>query len=330
MRRRDFLAFAAGAAAVALPPAAGARQPGGRMARVAVLMGTSKNAQGEGWYRAFRETFERLGWQDGANVAIDLRWGGGDIDRIRAHAAELVKAKPDVILCYSVRVVRALRKETSEIPIVFVATADPVAQGIVKSYARPGGHLTGFTLYEFSVAGKLVELAREIVPDVKRIAVLFNPENTSAKGYLRVLEDIAPKLGVALVPVQVRDAETIEAGIAGFARGPNGALLLPPDVTTQVYRGAAIAAAMLHKIVAIYSSRADVVAGGLVAYAADLRGQFRGAASYVDRILKGEKPADLPIQAPTKYELLVNMRTARALGVTFPASIFARADEVIE
>jgi putative ABC transport system substrate-binding protein len=328
MRRRDLL-IAAGAAAVAWPLAASAQQPRDRVARVAVLMGVSKNAQGEGWYRAFRKTFEQLGWKDGGNVAIDLRWGAGDINRIRAQAAELVQSKPDVIMCSSVRVVRALRKETNEIPIVFVATADPVAQGIVASFARPGGNLTGFTLYEFSVAGKLVELAKEIVPDVTRVAVLFNPENTSAKGYLQVLESIAPKLGVELVPVQVRDVATIEAGIVRFAREPNGALLLPPDVTTRVYREPAIALAARHKIVAIYSDRADVMAGGLIAYGPDLRGQFRGAASYVDRILKGEKPADLPVQAPTEYEFLVNMKTARVLGLTFPQSILARA-EVIE
>ena len=325
MRRRDLL-IAAGAAVVAWPLAASAQQPRDRVARVAVLMGVSKNAQGEGWYRAFRKTFEQLGWKDGGNVAIDLRWGAGDIDRIRTQAAELVASKPDVIMCSSVRVVRALRKETSEIPIVFVATADPVAQGIVKSYARPGGNLTGFTLYEFSVAGKLVELAKEIVPDVTRVAVLYNPENTSAKGYLRVLEDIAPKLGVELVRVQVRDVATIKAGIGSFARAPHGVLLLPPDLTTRVYREPAIALAAQHKIVAIYSDRVDVMAGGLIAYGPDLRGQYRGAASYVDRILKGEKPADLPIQAPTKYELLINLKTAKALGLTIPQSILARAE----
>jgi putative ABC transport system substrate-binding protein len=329
MRRRRFLLVSAGAAA-AWPLVAGAQQPRGRMTRVAVLMGVSKNAQGEGWYGASRETFEQLGWKDGGNVAIDLRWGGGDIDHIRAQAVVLVRSKPDVIMCYSVRVVRALRKDTSDIPIVFVPTADPVAQGIVASFAHPGSNLTGFTLYEFSVVGKLVELAKQIVPNATQVAVLFNPENTSAKGYLRILEDIAPKLGVELVPVQVRDVATIEAGIGSFARGSNGVLLLPPDVTTQVYREPAIAAAAQHKIVAIYSDRATVVAGGLIAYGTDLRGQFSGAATYVDRILKGEKPADLPVQAPTRYQLMINMKTARALGLTIPPAILARADEVIE
>jgi putative tryptophan/tyrosine transport system substrate-binding protein len=328
MRRRGLLLL--GAVVTVSPLFAYAQQPLGRVARVSVLMGGSENEQGQEWYQAFREKFEQLGWKDGGNVKIDLIWGAGDIDRIRAQAAELVASKPDVIMCSSVRVVRALRKETTQIPIVFVATADPVAQGIVESFARPGGNLTGFTLYEFPVAGKLVELAKEIVPDVTRVAVLFNPENTSAQGYLQVLESIAAKLGVELVPVRVRDISTIEAGIGSFARRPNGVLLLPPDVTTRVYREPAISLAAQHKIVAIYSDRFDVMAGGLIAYGPDLRGQYRAAASYVDRILKGAKPADLPVQAPTKYELVINLKTANALGLIMPQSLLARADEVIE
>jgi putative tryptophan/tyrosine transport system substrate-binding protein len=295
-----------------------------------VLMGPARDAQGEELFAAFQQKLRELGWMDGDNARIDLRWGSADIDRIRAHAAELVASKPDVILCFSARVLRIFQQETREIPVVFVATNDPVAQGFAASFARPGGNLTGFTLYEFSVAGKLLQLLKEIAPTVRRAAFVFNPENDSAKGYSRVLESIAATFGVILVPIEVRNAPDIEHAVAGFAREPNGALLLPPDATTRVYREPIIALANRHRMPAIYSNRADVLAGGLMAYGPKLLTQFRGAASYVDRILKGERPAELPIQAPTEYELFINMNTARALPLAFPQSIVARADEVIE
>jgi ABC-type uncharacterized transport system substrate-binding protein len=201
---------------------------------------------------------------------------------------------------------------------------------MVKSFNHPGGNLTGFTMYEFSVTGKLVELLKEVTPQLSRVALLYNPENTSAKGYLRTLESVTPRLGLTLVPLAVRDAATIEDAVRRFAREPNGGLVVPPDVTTRVYRNHIIALAKVHKLPAAYSTRTDAAAGGLMSYGPDLGGQFRGAATYVDRILKGEKPADLPIQAPTRYTLFINMNTARQLGLTIPRSILARADEVIE
>ena len=328
MRRRELILLLGAAACVPLPGRA--QQPAGRVARIGVLMGPARDEQGEEWVAAFRKRLEELGWIDGGNARIDLRWGSGDIDRIRSEAVQLLRAAPDVILCFSGRVVTVLQQETREIPVVFVASADPVAQGFAASYARPGANFTGFTLYETSVVGKLVELVKEVAPGVTRTALLFSPQNVSAPGYLRYLEGVAPRFGVNLVPLAVHDAASIEDGVSRFAGEPNGALLLTPDSTTRVYREAIIELAARHRLPAIYSNRTDAAAGGLMSYGPDLRAQFRGAASYVDRILKGEKPATLPIQAPTEFELFINMATAGALGLTFPQSILARATEVIE
>jgi putative ABC transport system substrate-binding protein len=241
-----------------------------------------------------------------------------------------VSTRPDVIVCFSVRVAKTVKALIRDIPIVFIATSDPVAQGLVESYNHPGGNLTGFTLYEYSVTGKLVELVKEVAPGVTRVALLFNPENTSAIGYLQTLKRVTPRFQLALVELAVRDATTIENAVSQFAADPNGALLLPPDVTTRVYRDLIIGLAAKYKLPAVYTSRADAKAGGLMAYGPDLRGQFRGAAVYVDRILKGEMAANLPIQAPTDYALIVNMMTARNLGVSIPESVLFRATEVIE
>ncbi len=328
MKRRQFI-LGFGGAALVWPIAGHAQQPD-RVWRIGVLIGSASNPQTEEWFTAFQQKLRELGRIDGGNIRIDLRWGSGDSDRIRAHAAELVGSKPDVILCQGARALKTLQATTREIPIVFVATADPVAQGLVESFSHPGGNLTGFTQYEFSVAGKLMQLLKEVAPGVARVAFLFNPENTSAKGYLQVLEGAAPRFGVILAPIEVRDPATIEDGVSRFAREPNGGLLLPPDATTRVYRKEIIALAERHGLPAVYSNRTDVASGGLLSYGPDQSGQFRGAATYVDRILKGEKPADLPVQAPTKYELFINVKTARKLGLTIPQSIFARADEVIE
>lgn len=308
---RRLLMLALGSAAMVLPAEA-YPQP---MSRIAVLMGPGRRPETEAWLMAFYDKLHELGRTDRGNIAIDLRWGNGDMRRIRALAAELVNTKPDVIVCFSVRVLKVLKEKTQDIPIVFIATSDPVAQGMVASFSHPGGNLTGFTLYEFSVTGKLAELAKEMVPGLARVGLLYNPENTSAKGYLRTLERVAPRLGVILVPLAVRDAATIEDALSRFAAEPNGALLLPPDVTIYTYRDRIIRLAETHKLPAIYSTRADVVAGGLISYGPDLRSQFRGAAIYVDRILKGQRPGDLPVQSPTRYALFVNARTARTLGL---------------
>jgi ABC-type uncharacterized transport system substrate-binding protein len=323
---RRLLMLGLGGAAIALPVRSYARE----ISRIAMLIGPARRPETEAWVTAFREKLRALGRVDGDNIRIDLRWGNGDMKRIRALTADLLSARPDVIVCFSVRVLKVFKDKTHVLPVVFVATSDPVAQGMVASFNHPGGNLTGFTLYEFSVTGKLAELAKELAPRLTRIGLLYNPENTSAKGYLRTLERVAPRFGVSLVPLAVRDAGTIEEALRRFAAEPNGALLLPPDVTIYTYRDRIIALAEEHRLPAVYSTRADVAAGGLVSYGPDLRGQFRGAATYVDRILKGEKPADLPIQAPTEYVLYVNLGTARRLGLAVPQSILARANEVIE
>ena len=234
-------------------------------------------------------------------MQIDVRWGGADIDYIRTSAADLVNSKPDVILVYSVRVLNAMRQATRQIPIVFIATSDPVGLGFVESLAHPGGNLTGFMLYEVSVAGKLVELLKEMAPHLATMALLFNPENISAAGYRRSIETVAKSLGVVPVWLPVRNAADIENAMDTLAREPSGGLVLPTDVTTIVHRDLIVALAARHRLPAIYSFRADVTSGGLMCYGPDTADLFRRASSYVDRILKGEKPADLPVQAPTKY-----------------------------
>ena len=300
------------------------------MRRIGVLLGFGNDPQGLAWMAGFRQRLQELGWADGRDLQIDVRWGSGNIDYIRATAADLVNSKPDVILVYSVRVLNAMRQATREIPVVFIATSDPVGLGLVKSLAHPGGILTGFMLYEVSVAGKLVELLKEMAPHLARIALLFNPENSSAAGYRRSIETVAKSLGVVPVWLPVRNAADIENAVDTFAREPNVGLVLPTDVTTIVYRDLIVALAARHRLPAVYSFRADVTSGGLMCYGPDTADLFRRASSYVDRILKGEKPADLPVQAPTKFELVINLKTAKALGLTVPPAVLARADEVIE
>ena len=276
----------------------------------------------------FRQTLQGLGWAD--DLQIDVRWGGADITHIHASAADLVRSKPGVIVVYSVRVLNAMWQATRHIPVVFIATSDPVGLGFVDSLAHPGGNLTGFMLYEVSVAGKLVELLKETAPHLARVALLFNPDNISAAGYWQSIEAVAKSLGVVPVSLPVRDAATIEAAINTFVREPNGGLVLPTDVTTVVHRDLIIALAARRRLPAAYSFRADVMSGGLMCYGPDTTDLFHRAASYVDRILKGEKAADLPVQAPTKFELVINLKTAKALGLEVPPTLIARADEVIE
>jgi putative ABC transport system substrate-binding protein len=323
MRRRDFITLIGGAA-VAWPLVARAQQH----RRIGILVGAGNDSQSQSWITGFRQKLQQLGWADG--LQIDVRWGGADIDYIRASAAELVNSKPDVILIYSIRVLNAMREATRQIPVVFIATSDPVGLGFVESLAHPGGNLTGFMLYEVSVAGKLVELLKEMVPQLAKVALLFNPENISAAGYRRSIESVAESLGAVPVSLPVRNAADIEVAIDAFAREPNGGLVLPTDVTTIVHRDLIIALAARHRLPAVYSFRADVARGGLMCYGPDTTDLFDRAASYVDRILKGEKPSDLPVQAPVKFELVINAKTAKALSLTVPLSLLARADEVIE
>jgi putative ABC transport system substrate-binding protein len=328
MRRREFITLLGGAAA-AWPLPARAQQ-GERMRRIGVLVGAGNDLQARSWLASFRQKLQQLGWTDGRDLQIDVRWGGADIDFIRASAVDLVSSKPDAILVYSIRVLNAMRQATREIPVVFIATSDPVGLGFVDSLARPGGNLTGFMLYEVSVSGKLVDLLKEMVPRLARAGLLFNPDNISAAGYRQSIEGVAKSLGVTPVWLPVRTSADIETAVEAFVREPNGGLVLPTDVTTVVHRDLIIALAARHGLPAVYSFRGDVASGGLMCYGPDTADLFLRAASYVDRILKGEKPADLPVQAPTKFELAINLKTAKALGLEVPPTLLARADEVIE
>jgi putative ABC transport system substrate-binding protein len=327
LKRREFITLLGGAA-IAWPRAAHARAE--RMRRIGVLVGTGDDAQGRSWMAAFQQQLKQLGWVDGQNVQIDLVWGGADIDHIRTSAAKTVRSNPDVIFVYSVRVLNAVRDLTRELPVVFIATNDPVGLGIVQSLARPGGNLTGFTLYEVSVAGKLVELLKEMMPPLARVALLYNPTNSSAPLYWRLIESIADSNGISPISFPVHDPASIEHAIATFASEPNGGVVLPADVTTTMHRDLIVALAAKHRVPVVYSFRSVVEGGGLISYGPDTSDLFRRAASYLDRILKGEKPSNLPVQAPTKFTLAVNLKTAKTLGLSVPTSILLRADEVIE
>jgi putative ABC transport system substrate-binding protein len=263
-------------------------------------------------------------------VQIDYRWGAGDPDRIRKLAAELVALAPDVILSAGSPSVAALQQATRTVPIVFVTVVDPVSSGFVDSLARPGGNITGFPVYEYSIAGKWLELLKEIAPNMTRAAVIRDAALTAGGGQLGVIQAVAPSVGVEVTPVNVRDAGEIERAITAFARSPNGGLIVTGSTLAGVHRELIVTLAARHKLPAVYFARYFVAIGGLISYGPGLVDQYRQAASYVDRILKGEKPADLPVQAPTKYELVINLRAAKALGLDVPSTLLARADEVIE
>jgi putative ABC transport system substrate-binding protein len=325
LKRRDFITLLGGAAA--WPLVSHGQQ---RARRVGVLVGSGNDLQSQFWLAAFQRRLQELGWLDGRDLHIDVRWGGADIDHIRASAADLVSSRPDVILVYGVRALNPLRQATRQIPIVFIATSDPVGLGLVESLAHPGGNLTGFMLYEASLAGKLVELLKELVPDLVRVALVFNPDNTSAAGYWRSIETVAKSRNIIPISLPVRDIGNILDAVDAFAREPNGGLVLPTDLTTIVNRDLIVALAARRRLPALYSFRSDVASGGLMSYGPDTTDLFVRSASYIDRILKGEKAADLPVQAPTKFELAINLKTAKALGLQVPPTLLTRADEVIE
>jgi putative ABC transport system substrate-binding protein len=328
VRRREFITFLGGAAA--WPLAARAQQPA-RMRRIGVLNAFAENdPEEQANLAAFRQALEKLGWTDGRNVRIDYRWGGADPGRIRAHAIELVGLQPDVILVSTALALQPLLQETRSIPIVVVRIADPVGAGFVASLARPGGNLTGFTVAEFSTFGKLLEVLKEVAPHVTRVAVILNPDQRPQAGMLRAIEAAAPSFRVQVTAAGARDAAELERAIDLFAREPNAGLIVLPSPVTEGNRKLIITMAARHRLPAAYAFRHFVADGGLVSYGIDLADQHRQAASYVDRILRGEKPADLPVQQPTKFELVVNLKTAKALGVELPASLLLRADEVIE
>jgi len=327
MKRREFIRLLGGAAA-AWPLAARAQQRD-RMRRIGALMGqAADDPTSPVRVAAFAQGLQKLGWTVGSNVQIDYRWANSDADRAR-YAAELVALAPDVILATSGATVGALQQASRTVPIVFVTTIDPVGGGWIASLAHPGGNATGFAAHEFSMFGKLLELLKEIAPGVKRAAVIRDPLVPAGSGGFAAIQTAAPPFGVELTPVGVRDSDEIERGIAAFARMGNGGLIMVgPPSSVALHRNLIVALAARHRLPAVYPSR--LFDGGLISYGPDALDQYRRAAGYIDRILKGEKPADLPVQAPTKYELVINLKTAKALGIDIPATVLARADEVIE
>jgi len=327
MKRREFITLLGGAAA--WPLAARAQQPD-RMRRIGVFMNlASDDAEGQARNAAFLQGLQEAGWAVGRNVRIEYRWGAGDPELFRRYAAELVALAPDVILASGASMY-ALQQVTREVPIVFVQVPDPVGAGIVLSMARPGRNATGFTRFEYGVSAKWLELLKEIAPRVTRAAVVRDPAIPTGTGQLGAIQSVAPSFGVELSPVDVRDVREIEGTVAAFARGSNGGLIVTASALAVVHREVIITLATRYKLPAVFFLRSFVTDGGLISYGPDSMDQFRRAAGYVDRILKGEKPADLPVQAPTKYELVINLKTARALGLDVPPTLLARADEVIE
>jgi len=329
MRRREFIAMLGGAAA-AWPMGARA-QRGERMRQIGVLMpAASTDSEYQARMAAFVQELQQLGWMDGRNARIDSRWGGGDADLIHKYAAELVALRPEVIMAVSSTAVASLLQATRTIPIVFAAVADPVGGGYVESLAKPGGNVTGFTALEYAIATKWLELLKEIAPSVTRVAVLRDTAIAGGPGQFGAIQGVAPSLGVELSPIDVRDAGEIERRVAAFARRSNGGLIVTGSPLAGVHRERIITLAAGHKLPAIYYERFFVADGGLISYGANFLDQCRRAAGYVDRILKGEKPSDLPVQAPTKYEMVINLKTAKALGLTIPETLLATADEVIQ
>jgi len=326
MRRREFITLVGGVA-VALPLAARAQQPE-RMRRIGVLV--PDDADSRTSYAAFLQTLQQLGWIDGQNVRIETRWAGGSASDLRKYATDIVALAPDVIFANGTAAMVPLLQATHTVPIVFANVADPVGAGFVDTMAHPGGNATGFIQFEYSLSGKWVELLKQIAPGVTRAAVLRDPNIPTGIGQFAVIQSVAPSVGMEVTAISVRDADEIERAITAFARSPNGGLIVTPSALTLAHRELIIGLAAQHKLPAVYFRRYYAASGGLVSYGYDLVQQYRGAAGYVDRILKGEKPADLPVQAPTKYELVINLKTAKALGLTIPPSVLARADEVIE
>jgi putative ABC transport system substrate-binding protein len=328
MRRRDFIKVIAGSAA--WPLAAGAEQAQ-RMRRIGVLMHlAADDPEGQRRVAAFLQGLQEAGWTVGRNVEIDVRWAAGEADRYRRYAMEIVALTPDVILTSAPPSIRAMQQATRTVPIVFVLVPDAVGTGIVDSLSRPGGNTTGFTSTELGMPVKWLELLKDIAPKMTRAAVLRDAADATAIGQFGAVKGAAPSFGVEISPIGVANAEEIERGITAFAREPNGGLIVLPVPTTVIHRTLIIKLAAQHRLPAVYNSRYWIAEGGLVSYGADVLDQYRRTAGYIDRILKGEKPADLPVQAPTKYELVVNLKTAKALGLTIPPSVLARADEVIE
>jgi len=328
MNRRHLITLLGGAAAW---PLAATAQQDGRVRRIGVLMNrAADNPDGQARLAAFQQTLQQLGWREGRNVRFDILWGADDVERERRYAAELIALAPDIILAGGTLSMAALQQTGRSVPIVFAAIADPVGAGFVDSLARPGGNVTGTMAFEYSLSGKWLELLKEIAPSVKRAAVLRDTANPLGIGQFSVIQAAAPSFGVEVNAINVRDAGEIERAVAAFARSPNGGLVVTTSVTATAHNDLIIKLAARHKLPAVYGNRFSVTGGGLVSYAPDYVDQYRDAAGYVDRILRGENPADLPVQQATKVELIINLKTAKALGIEVPLSLQQRADEVIE
>jgi putative tryptophan/tyrosine transport system substrate-binding protein len=328
MRRREFITFLG---CIATWPLAARAQQADRMRRIGVLTSaTTDDTEFQAWVGAFRQALQELGWTDGRNIHIDYRYTAGDAERTRKYAAELAALAPDVILAPGASTVGPLLQATRTVPIVFPIMVDPVAGGFVDSLARPGGNATGFMLFEYSISGKWLELLKQIAPGVTRVAVLGDPSTPTGPAQFGVIQAVAPSLRVEVNSFNKRDAGEIERTVTAFARSPNGGLIVTTGGRALLNRDLIIKLAALHKLPAIYFDRSFVAAGGLVSYGPDRIDMWRKAAGYVDRILKGEKPANMPVQAPTKYQLVINLKTAKALGLDVPVHLQQTADEVIE
>ena len=330
MRRREFVTFLVGAAGLWAGIARG-QQPD-RMRVIGVLQGLAANdPEGNVRYAAFQQELQQLGWTDGHNVRIDRRWGEGNVDVMRRQAAELVALSPDVILTTGGDATERVLQATRTVPVVFAVVPDPVGAGLVKRLSRPGGNATGFMQFEYNLSGKWLELLKQIAPSVNRAAVFRDPTITAGIGQFAVIQSVAPSVGVEVSPINTNDTVSdIERAVSDFAREPNGGLIATASASGITRRELIVSLAARYKLPAVYFNRDLVSSGGLISYGANFTEMYRRAASYVDRILKGEKPADMPVQAPTKYELVINLKTAKTLGLTVPPSLLSRADEVIE
>jgi putative ABC transport system substrate-binding protein len=329
MKRREFITLLGGAA-TAWPLGVRAQQPE-RMRRIGVLMTfPADDLEGQARVGALLQGLQQLGWAIGRNLRIEVRWAGGNTEDIRRHATELAALAPDVIVANGSAGVAPSLQATRTVPIVFAIVPDPVGAGFVDSLARPGGNATGFMLFEYGIGGKWLELLKQIAPGVTRVGVLRDPTVTTGIGQFGAIQTAAPSFGVEVSPINLRDAHEIERAVTAFARSSNGGLIATGSALTVVHRDLLVTLATRYRLPTVFLGRHFVAAGGLISYGPDFLDQYRLAAGYVDRILKGEKPADLPVQAPTKYDLVINLKTAKTLGLEVPATLLARADEVIE
>ena len=329
MKRREFISLLGGAAA-AWPMAARGQQPE-RMRRIGVLINlTADDPQSQARIAVLLKGLQQFGWAEGLNIRIDYRWGSGDVNRLRNYAAELIALAPDVVLAGGSEAAATFQQASRNLPIVFVNVADPVGAGYVDSLSRPGGNATGLVLFEYGISPKWLELLKEIASGVTRVAVIRDAAIPAGIGQFGAIQGVSSSLGVEVSPLGLRDANEIERALTAFAQGPNGGLIVTASPAAVSHRDLIIKIAARHRLPAVYPYRLFVTSGGLMSYGPDQVGQYQQAAGYIDRILKGEKPADLPVQAPTRYELVINLKSAKALGLEIPATLLARADEVIE